>query len=287
MVSISSGVNDSATVTATPASYRMAGRQRSRRYGLTSELAEPKHTRITASCKPNTNAVMIDSSVTAPPMLTAAAHDGSGACGSVTSTWPGTPRWPKTISMATRITMTTSPIRRNRPSDRDHGPSPWQLATTKQATAPTSRRRKGLGSVVCMAVTARAAAQAHQARGCTGRRGRAPLTLRPAAAATGTRLPRRAARPESPPRRPAAADLPRTRCVPSRWSGRALPPAASTPVASARHPRSSWWTSSRCLRSAGSVRMHPGMGSSRTTPAPPTRALPRPMADPSLRWETS
>ena len=64
----------------------MAGRQRSSRYGLTSELAAPKQTRITAICRPRTKAVMIDSKVTAPPMLTAAAQEGSGTRGMVKRT---------------------------------------------------------------------------------------------------------------------------------------------------------------------------------------------------------
>ena len=163
--------------------------------------------------------------------------------------------------MATRITMTTSPMRRNRPSDRDHGPLPRQLATTKQATAPTRSRRKGLGSVVCMAVDGEGGGPGPPGQRMHGSaRATEPLTLRPASAAIGTMPPRRAARPGSPPRRPAARDLPRTPCVPPRWSGRALPPqTASAPAASSLHPRSSWWTSSRCLRSAGSLRMQPEM----------------------------
>ena len=41
----------------------------------------------------------MDSSVTGPPMLTAAAHEGRGTCGRVNRTWPGTPRCPKRISI--------------------------------------------------------------------------------------------------------------------------------------------------------------------------------------------
>ena len=87
------------------------------------------------------------------------------------------------ISIATRIAMTTSPILRNRASDLDHGSLPRQLATTKHVTAPMSKRRNGFGLVVCMAATAKHAAHAHQASGCTGRRTRAALTPRPASVA--------------------------------------------------------------------------------------------------------
>ena len=88
----SSGVKDRATVTATPVSYSTAGSERRSRYGLASELAAPKQSRITAICSPSTKALRIDSNVTGPPMLTATAHEGSGTCGSVKSTCPGTPR---------------------------------------------------------------------------------------------------------------------------------------------------------------------------------------------------
>jgi hypothetical protein len=65
--------------------------------------------------------------------------------------------------------MTTSPTLRKNPRDLDHGVFGRQLATTKHATAPIKSRRKGLGSLVCIAAVARQAAQPHHANGWTGR----------------------------------------------------------------------------------------------------------------------
>ena len=64
--------------------------------------------------------------VTGPPMLTPAAQAGSGTRGMVNRTWPGTPRSPKTISMTTRMTMTTRPMRRKKANERDQGALPRQ-----------------------------------------------------------------------------------------------------------------------------------------------------------------
>ena len=71
--------------------------------------------------------------------------------------------------MATRMTMTTTPRRKKKVSERDHGSLPRQLATTKQATPQTSNKRNGFGFSDCIAITARHTAHSHHANGCRDR----------------------------------------------------------------------------------------------------------------------
>ena len=163
----SSGAKARATVMATPASYSTAGRHRSSRYGLASELAAPKHRSTTARRRPSTSAWRTASTVTGPPTLTPRAQDGSGTWGRVTSTWPGS-RLPNTTTSATRRAITTSPRRRNTTRDRDHGASVRRADTTKATTAPTSSSRIGL--VVRDAAPAMQAAHSHHAPGWRPRR---------------------------------------------------------------------------------------------------------------------
>ena len=118
-------------------------------------------------------------------MLTAAAHEGSGTCGKVKRTCPGTPRWPKRISITILMAMTSRPRRRKNVMERDHGALLRRAETTTHATTPINARRNGL--FVRMAQIARPAAQSHHATGCRERRRGAAARVipRPASAAIG------------------------------------------------------------------------------------------------------
>src|SRR5215469_9576628 len=137
--------------------------------------------------------------VTAPPILTAAAQDGKGTRGRVKRRWPGRPRCPKRISIATLTAMITKPSRKKNVSERAHGSLPRQLATTKQATPQISSNRNGFGFSDCIATTARQIAHSHHANECNERVGRRVI-LRGAVDANATRPTRRGAGLLRPPR---------------------------------------------------------------------------------------
>ena len=111
------------------------------------------------------------------------------------STCPGSPRWPNTTSMATRMPITIMPMRRKKENERAQGALVRREDTTNTTTAAIRARSSGL--VVLMAATAMPAAQAHQASGCSargaGESDRRPLTPCPAGVASegGRRAPGR------------------------------------------------------------------------------------------------
>ena len=166
----------------------------------------------------------MDSAVTAPPMLTPAAQAGSGTRGRVKRTWPARPRCPKRISMTIRMTMTSTPRRRKKARDRDHGRVAPAVGHHEAGHRADQRRRKGL--VVRMAQTASPAAQIHQASGCNGpvRVPALVLTLQPVAGAIGSSRGRPGARsPRRSARGAGSAHHPTPDRGPRRWPGPSCP----------------------------------------------------------------
>ncbi len=99
------------------------------RYGLHSELTAPKQISTAARRRPWLKAMTSASSVTGPPRLTPAIHDGRATEGRVNRVVPGS-RSPTRIWITIRNTTTNTARRAKEPNDRAHGADVRRAATT-------------------------------------------------------------------------------------------------------------------------------------------------------------
>src|SRR5699024_10104477 len=138
----------------------------SRRLGLASALAAPRHTSIVASRSPSYAPIRRFSAVMSPRIWIPAAQWGRSRPGRCTSTVvPIAP--PNNTRKATRrITIATARYRYKRKAFA-HGASALRDTTTWQTTTMINARSHGL--VVRLAATAMHSAHSHQAKGCRSR----------------------------------------------------------------------------------------------------------------------